>query len=87
MRDGDGVDVGVDDPGVRVGLLGDLVHVALGRDAGADVEELPDARGAEEPHGVAEELAVGPREGAHVGLDGQQRPAEVLIGQEVVAAA
>jgi len=42
-RDRDRVDVDVDHPGVRVGLLGDLVHVALGRYARADIEELAGA--------------------------------------------
>ena len=45
---GDRVDVDVDDARFRHDLLGDLVHVALGRDAGADVEELasrPGSRG------------------------------------------
>ena len=41
MRDRDRVDVDVDHPGVGAAALGDLVHVADGRDAGADVEELP----------------------------------------------
>src|SRR5262249_14696049 len=43
FADGDRVDVHVDDPGVGRDPLGDLVHVALGRDTGADVQELPDA--------------------------------------------
>ena len=33
----------IDDTRVRVGRVGNLVRVAGGRDAGADVEELPDA--------------------------------------------
>ena len=43
VRHRDRVDVDVDHPGVRGAPLGDLVHVADGRDAGADVEELADA--------------------------------------------
>src|SRR5207248_4587991 len=38
LHDGDRIDVDVDHPGVRVRLLGDLVHVADGGNAGADVE-------------------------------------------------
>ena len=43
VRDGHRVDVNVGHPGGRGGLLGDLVHVALGGDAGPDVQELADA--------------------------------------------
>ncbi len=39
-------------PGVRRDLPGNLVHIPGGRDAGADVDDLPDARLADqEPHG------------------------------------
>ena len=41
MRDRDRIGVDVDDPGVRGRRLRHVVHVADGRDAGADVEELP----------------------------------------------
>src|ERR1035441_9979155 len=51
--------------------MSDLVHVALGRNAGADVEEI----------------AVGPRDRPDIGLDRGHRPAQVLVGQEIVAAA
>ena len=54
------VDVG--DPGARRDLPGDLVHVPGRRDAGADVDDLPDARLAgQEPHGPLQERPVGPR--------------------------
>ena len=43
VRHGDRVDVHVDDARGRVPALGDLVHVADGGDAGAEVEELADA--------------------------------------------
>jgi hypothetical protein len=85
---GDLVAVDVDDAGIRGDLLGDLVHVALGRDAGADIEELADPR-------LPGEVADGPpQEGpvlAHGGtqdrVHGQHRAGGVLVGEEVVAAA
>src|ERR1019366_6443573 len=87
VRDRDRVDLDVGNPGTRIGLMGDLVHVALGRNAGADVEELADAARGEEPHRPAEEIAVGPRDRPDVGIDRGDRPAQVLVGQEIVAAA
>ena len=58
----DGVVVDVGDPGARRGLGGDLVHVPGGRDAGADVDDLPDARlPGQEPHGPLQERPVGSR--------------------------
>jgi len=33
VRDGDRVNVNIDNPGIRAGLLGDLMHVPLSRDA------------------------------------------------------
>jgi hypothetical protein len=33
VRDGDRVNVGIDNPAIRAGLLGDLMHVPLSRDA------------------------------------------------------
>ena len=54
------IDVG--HPGARCDLGGDLVHVPGGRDAGTDVDDLPDARLADqEPHGPLQERPVGPR--------------------------
>jgi hypothetical protein len=87
VRDDDRVDIGIDHPGSGIGLLGDLVHVPLGRDARTDVEELADAGGGQEPHGPAEERAVGAGDRPDVGIDRGERPAQVLVGQEVVAAA
>jgi len=46
--------VDVDDPGGRSDRQGDLVDVALGGQAGADVEELPDPHVGEEPDGAAQ---------------------------------
>ena len=55
----DRVVVHVDDPGLRRDRLGDLVGVARRRDAGADVEELPDPRlGGQVADGAAEERPV-----------------------------
>ena len=53
------VHVDVDDARLPVDPLGDLVHVADGGDAGADVEELADAGLGEVLHGPAQERAVG----------------------------
>ncbi len=44
MRADERVAVHVHDPGSPGTVLGDLVHVALGRQAGTDVHELADAR-------------------------------------------
>ena len=87
VRDGDRVDVRVDHPRGGVGLLGDLVHVALGGDAGAYVEELPDAGRGQEPHGPAQERPVGPGERPGVGVHRGKSPARVLVDQEIMAAA
>jgi hypothetical protein len=87
VRDGDGVDVGVDHAGVRGGPLGDLVDVALGGYPRSDVDELADAGRGEEPDGPAEERAVGREDRAGVRLDRDDGPAHVLVGQEVVGAA
>jgi hypothetical protein len=57
VGDDDLVDVDIYDPSVgRIGLR-DLVHVALGRQAAADVDELPDACVDQEPHRAGKELA------------------------------
>jgi hypothetical protein len=65
----DRVVVDVDDPGLRRDGLGDLVGIARGGNAGADVEELPDARvGGEVADGASEERPVG------LGAEGYVRP-------------
>ena len=87
MRDGDRVNVDIDHLGTRAALLRDLVHVPLGRDAGPDIQELADAGLREEPHCPAEKVAVGPGDGPDAGVGRGQRPADVLVGQEIVAAA
>jgi len=63
------------------------MHVPLGRYAGADVKELADAGRGEEPHRPAEERAVGAGDRPDIGIDRGERPAQVLVGQEVVASA
>jgi hypothetical protein len=85
--DRDLVDVGVDDAGGRICLLGDLVHVALGRDARPDVQELVDPARRQEADGTAEERAVGTPDRPGVGLHGDDRPGHILVGEEVMAAA
>jgi len=86
VRDRHRVDVGVDHPGGRVGALRHLVHVALGRDARADIQELADTGRGQEVHGPAEERPVGPGDHPDVGLHGGDGPAQVLVGQEVMGA-
>jgi hypothetical protein len=53
----------------------------------ADVEELADAGRGDKPHRPAEELAVGPADGPGIRLDRHDGPADILIGQEIMAAA
>jgi hypothetical protein len=66
--------VDVHDAGLRRDGLGDLVGVARRRDAGADVEELADARlPGEVPDHAAEERPVRPRAVGHVRPDLKRR--------------
>jgi hypothetical protein len=44
VREHHRVVVDVDDPDIRAGLLRELVSVARGRQSRADVDDLPDAR-------------------------------------------
>ena len=85
VHDHQRVVVAVDDPGVPAGGLGDLVDVALGGQAGADVQELPDPRVAGQvPHRPAQEPAVGP--GGHRGIRHrrQQFPRSRPVGGEII---
>ena len=87
VQHGDRVDVDVHHPGVRRGRLGDLVHVADGRDAGADVDELANAGLGQLPNHTLEERAVG---AAAVGDVRDRRDdgfGGLAIGGEVVRAA
>ncbi len=87
VRHDDRVDIGVDHPGPRVGVLGDLVHVPLSGNAGADIEELADADLAQEPYRPAEERPVGPADERGGGLDRGNRAGYVLVSQEVMGPA
>ncbi len=58
VRDRERLVVDVDDAAAGIRLLRDLVRVADGRDAGADVQELPDAVARAEADGPAQEGAV-----------------------------
>ena len=60
MRADDRIIVDIYDPSPRVGGAGDLVHVALRGQAGADVHELAEAgRRHQVPHHPAQERPVG----------------------------
>jgi hypothetical protein len=61
LRHRDRVDIDVDDSCRRGCALGDLVHVPHGRDAEAEIEELPDPGLDEEPHCPVQKCAVCPR--------------------------
>jgi hypothetical protein len=61
MRMHDGVVVHVDDTGPGRDLVGDLMHVASGRDSRADIDELPYPRlTRQEPHYSLEKRPVRP---------------------------
>jgi hypothetical protein len=79
--------VRVDDPGLRHGRLGHLAGVVRGRDAGADVEELPDAPLGHVPHRAAEERPVLAGDHAHDRQGGQHVIAYLAVGDVVVLAA
>src|SRR5690606_32810703 len=87
----DGVVVDVDDPHAGVDGPGDLVDVVLARQAGADVEDLPDPGLAHQVgHAAAQEGAVVPGDlpdlgdhGAH-GVGGPPVDLEVVLAAEQV---
>jgi hypothetical protein len=58
----DRVVVHVDHPRGRVDRAGHLVHARRGRDPGAQVDELPDARLGEKAHRTDQEVPVRPRQ-------------------------
>ena len=87
VRDGYRVDLGIDHPATRCGLLGHLVHVALGGDTGPDVEELADPGRGQAAYRPAEKGPAGPGAGPDVRLDGDHRPGQILVDQELVRAA
>nr|BFF02284.1 hypothetical protein GCM10020241_39590 [Streptoalloteichus tenebrarius] len=84
VDDGDRVAVDVDDPGVRVDRPGDLVHVADGRDARAQVEELPDPAVQAEPHGPPQERPVGAHDERQVRPEGDGLLRQLAVDREVV---
>ena len=87
MTDNNGVVVHVDHARIGGDPLGDLVHTLHGRQAGADVEKLADARVRAEPHDPAQELAVLASEPAQL-WDRLGRPFGCLpVDREVVLAA
>jgi hypothetical protein len=62
VAEDDGIVVDIDDPAFRGSRLRDLVHVVGRGQAGADVQELADARlGGEEPDRAAQEVTIPPR--------------------------
>jgi hypothetical protein len=88
MHQHDRVVVDIDDPGGRVDRLDDLVDVGAGRDAGAEVEELPDPQlPGKEAHGPTHEAAVLQDADADAWEHGRDRLPGVAVGGEVVLAA
>jgi hypothetical protein len=80
--------VGIDDPAFRRDGLGDLMGVARGRDAGADVEELPDASFFDQETHCPREVRPVRARGQHdVGEGIDRLIASRPVGGEVVLAA
>ena len=77
--------VDVDDPGLGRDLLGDLVSVLGGGQAGADVQELPDPRLLHEVlHRAAQEGPVSLRGGQDVRYSRDDLPSGYPVGLVVV---
>src|SRR6266516_2692599 len=87
VRHHDWIVVDVDHPCLRAHALGDLVDVAAGRQAGADVEELPYAFAHEKAHGPAEKRAVAPRRRGHARRQRDDFLRRFPVGGEIVLAA
>jgi hypothetical protein len=88
VQHSDLVDVDIDDPGVRGGLLGDRVDVVHGRDARAHVEELADAcLAGQVAHRPAQERPVGGHGLARVRPPGQELRGRYPVSVEIVRAA
>jgi hypothetical protein len=83
---GDRLVVDVDDPRRGVAPLRDLVHVADGRDAGAEVEELADTLVHQELHATAQPRAVDRGDLPHPGRDLLDLAGEGPVRLEVVRA-
>jgi hypothetical protein len=86
VTDHDGVVVDIDDTGVLVTFLSDLIRVRTGREPGADVEKLADARIPQEPDRADQEGAVLPRRHPHLGHVLQPDLSHLPVGGEVVLA-
>ncbi len=87
MGEHDRVVVHVDHAAVLRHRLGHLVGVVRGRDAGTDVEELPDPRlGGQEPHHAGQERPVGAHRGDDAGVGRDHRVACRAVGRVVVLA-
>ena len=88
MQQHDGVVIDVDNPALRRLTLGDLVGVVRARNAGAHVEELPDARlPGQVPHRAGQELAVAPYRQGQLGVGLQDEFGRLAVGGEIVLAA
>ena len=87
VGDGDLIVIRVDHSSANAGPLGDLVHVAFSGDTRADVQELADPVRGEEPDRPPEERPVVPGGFTSSRNHGDDRPGQVLICEEVVAAA
>ena len=61
--------VDIDDPSLRIHRVRDLVHIARGRDAGTEIEELVDALVAQILDGPAHEVTVVPSDRRQIGED------------------
>src|SRR5690606_9465406 len=86
VHEHDRVIVHVDDPRLGRGAQRDLVHVLLGGEARADVEELPDPVADQEPHRPADEPPVGQRLLPGVGRGPEQLLRRLPVYREVVLA-
>ncbi|GGT59709.1 hypothetical protein GCM10010256_16100 [Streptomyces coeruleorubidus] len=80
----DRIVVRVHHPGLRDDPLDDLVEVRLGRNAGADVEELPDASPGQQPGGAVHEQAVGQRQFPGGGEEGDHLLGRFHVDRVVV---
>ena len=88
MGKDDRIVVDVDDSGVRLNGLGDLMGVVRGRDASADVQELPDASlGGQVPHDSGQERPVGPDARGDIRIGLERRVTGLAIGGIVIPAA
>jgi PAS domain S-box-containing protein len=85
VREDDRVVVHVDDPGFRRDLLGDLVRVIGGGQAGPDIQELPDpGLTGQVLHGPAQEGPVGPDTGQDIRVSRDGLLCDVPVGLVVV---